>query len=253
MSESFDTLIKAAEEAHFSGWDFSYLNNRWQENEPPWNYRVMVEGLIHTSHSLLDMGTGGGEFLASLDPLPANTCATEGYLPNVPIARERLSPLGVQVRVIQEDEIIPFEDERFDVIINRHESFLSKEIWRVLKPGGIFLTQQVGGKDNQQLNDFLAPEQPRTYQDFCLQTTEKHLLDQGFAILKKDEAFPEIKFFDIGAVVYYLKVISWQIEGFTVQTYLDRLRALHTQIVRDGYFYVNAHRFYLMALKPKAK
>jgi len=33
------------------------------------------------------MGTGGGEFLASLAPLPMHTSATEAYPPNVEIAR----------------------------------------------------------------------------------------------------------------------------------------------------------------------
>jgi len=30
-------------------------------------------------------------------------------------------------------------------VINRHESFSASEVFRVLKPGGIFVTQQVGG------------------------------------------------------------------------------------------------------------
>lgn len=40
------------------------------------------------------MGTGGGEFLAGLQPLPPHTCATEGYPPNIPIAQQRLKRLG---------------------------------------------------------------------------------------------------------------------------------------------------------------
>jgi hypothetical protein len=48
--------------------------------------------------TLLDLDTGGGELLAASAPLPRRTIATEGWAPNVPVARDRLSPLGVEVR-----------------------------------------------------------------------------------------------------------------------------------------------------------
>src|SRR5712692_8615791 len=84
----------------FAGWDFSYLNGRLEEIGSvgdTWEYAEKVKVAFSTAQSLLDMGTGGGELLSSLQPLPPHTCATEGYAPNVPIARQRLEPLGVQV------------------------------------------------------------------------------------------------------------------------------------------------------------
>ncbi|TWM62046.1 hypothetical protein CHCC14814_3869 [Bacillus paralicheniformis] len=50
------------------------------------------------------MGTGGGEFLSKLGPLPSSAYATECYFPNVPVAKERLTPLEVQVVQIDNDE-----------------------------------------------------------------------------------------------------------------------------------------------------
>ena len=84
---------------HFEGWDFSYLEstNRMQEFPLSWNYRHEVKKRMNRCSSLLDMGTGGGEFLSSLAPLPKIVCATEGYEPNIPIARKELEPLGVKV------------------------------------------------------------------------------------------------------------------------------------------------------------
>ena len=33
-----------AEEAHaFKGWDFSYLNGRWENEKLPWNYNDFVK------------------------------------------------------------------------------------------------------------------------------------------------------------------------------------------------------------------
>jgi len=69
---------------------FTPLYRLNQEFPLSWNYRNEVKFRIYGISSLLDMGTGGGEFLSSLSPLPANTCATEGYEPNIPVARNRL-------------------------------------------------------------------------------------------------------------------------------------------------------------------
>ena len=95
------------------------------------------------------MGTGGGEFLSSLRNLPEKIYATEGYEPNFYIAKEKLKSLNGEVRFIHDKNSLPFEDSHFDIIINRHEDFSLVEIERLLKPGGVFITQQVGG-----LNDY---------------------------------------------------------------------------------------------------
>jgi protein-L-isoaspartate O-methyltransferase len=83
------------------------------------------------AESMLDMGTGGGERLASLQPLPKVTYATEAYAPNVPIARKRLEPLGVKVVQIMSDDNLPFANKTFDLIINHHEAYSVKEVYRI--------------------------------------------------------------------------------------------------------------------------
>ena len=89
--------LHAEETEPFEGWDFSHLQGRMHEDQLSWDYTSIVREALPGAASLLDMGTGGGEFLSSLEPLPPNTHATEGYAPNVPVARARLEPLGIQV------------------------------------------------------------------------------------------------------------------------------------------------------------
>ena len=67
---------------------------------------------------MLDMGTGGGEFLSSLAPLPDQTWATEAFLPNLPLAKARLELLGIQVVHVDSDFELPFVDEEFYLVIN---------------------------------------------------------------------------------------------------------------------------------------
>jgi SAM-dependent methyltransferase len=158
MTDQFDRLVADAEAQQMSGWDWSFVEGRYIEAAPPWNYREHVRAYLLSTHSLLDMGTGGGELLASMAPLPNDTWATEGYPPNLPIARARLAPFGVTVVPMIEGDILPLPDASFDLVINRHESFDAREVHRVLRPGGTFITQQVGAQDLINLNETLQDE-----------------------------------------------------------------------------------------------
>src|SRR5271154_4656541 len=89
---------QAEEQQPFQGWDFSHLDGRWHEDQPPWSYDGLVRALLPPADSLLDIGTGGGEqLLAFKDVLPARTVATEGYPPNFPIAQANLEPHEIEV------------------------------------------------------------------------------------------------------------------------------------------------------------
>ena len=156
MSQTrFEQLIQEALAHSFSGWNFSWLDGRWHEVAPSWNYRQMVEDKTKNAASLLDMGTGGGEFLSSLPNLPPMTYATEGYAPNIPVAKERLEPLGIKVAQVVDDNALPLPSTAFDLVVNRHESYALPEVLRILRPGGLFLTQQVGPRDCIELNQYL--------------------------------------------------------------------------------------------------
>lgn len=246
---SFEHILEN-EEQTFSGWDFSCLTQKGRMQECPvrWNYAGMAERLMRRSQAMLDMGTGGGEFLASMQPLPVHTCATEGYPPNVAVAKRRLEPLGVQVLPYDDDERLPFADAQFDLVVNRHESFSALELWRILKPGGIFLTQQVGGDNDKEMNEAMCVS-PFEYADWNCAAAAGQLEEAGFAVLKQDEERTFTRFFDVGAIVFYLKAIPWQIPDFSVTAYREPLGQLHKRVTRQGFFDATCHRFYIVASK----
>ncbi|QXE00552.1 class I SAM-dependent methyltransferase [Terribacillus sp. DMT04] len=245
--ELVDQLLQDAQKS-FSGWDFSFIEDtgRIQSELLPWSYGSKARKLLLEATSLLDMGTGGGEFLSKLLPLPHYTAATEAYRPNVPIAKERLDPLGVEVFQIENDDELPFAAETFDLVLNKHESYSVAEVQRILRPEGLFLTQQVGGTDCKALNEMLGAPVNAAYQDWKLQTAAEELASQLF-LLEQKEAFPSMRFYDIGAVVFYLKAIPWQIPSFTMEGYRDCLMELHQFIEKKGFLDVKQHRFLLAA------
>ncbi len=254
-SDEFEKLISEAQSQKFSGWNFSWLTDRLVQETLPWDYKQEVTKEFPNVKSLLDLGTGGGEFLSSLGKLPMRTYATEGYPPNVAIARTRLKSLDVEVvRTFAEDNTrrpqvgaLPFRTESLDMIIDRHESFVASEVYRVLKRGGIFLTQQAGSANYPELNEFLGA--PKTEAVWDLQVARQQISEAGLHVTSGREARLESRFRDIGAVVFFLLAVPWQLEGFTVARYRDNLKELHKLIVRTGSFSVTARRFYLHSIK----
>ena len=87
-------LLQEEQCAHIRGWDFSHIRGRYEIDSPPWDYRKIVTSYLSPDDKLLDIDTGGGEFLLSLRHPFENTSATEGYLPNVKAASLTSSSTG---------------------------------------------------------------------------------------------------------------------------------------------------------------
>lgn len=250
--ELFKFLVSEAEHP-FSGWNFSHLSDRVVNSPLTWSYRSKILPMIRNVDSLLDMGTGGGDFLASLMPLPKHTCATEGYKPNVSVARKLLEPLGVKVFQYENDNYLPFDDEEFELIINRHESYFPKEVFRLLKLGGYFITQQVGVINDSKLRFILTNKEDVDINiEWSFEIMVKNLELAGFQIAESHENITQTRIYDVGAIVYYLKAIPWELPGFSVEKYRGKLEEIHNQIIKHGYLDLdgNNHRFFIKTVKP---
>ena len=49
-------------------------------------------------------------------------------------------------------EYLDFPKEYFNVVINRHAPVFPSQVDKVLKPGGYFITQQVGGENTANIH-----------------------------------------------------------------------------------------------------
>jgi len=56
-------------------------------------------------------------------------------------------------------------------------------------------------------------------------------------------------FYDVGAVVYFLRKVPWTVPGFSVDAYRSQLAAMHEQIEREGRFVAHSRRFLIEAKK----
>ena len=252
--ELFDFLISEAE-AHFSGWDFSYIADREAQAPLRWSYVSEALLWVKKSKSILDMDTAGGEVFSYFAPFPSIAYATESYAPNIAIARARLGPLGVKVVALDEEEPdeLPFESGTFDLVLNRHGYYWEPELYRILQPGGIFITQQVGDRNDVGIRNLLGAPGASIIIDWSdLDESVSRLKASGFQVLKAVEDIYPQRFYDVGAIVYQLKAIPWQIPDFNIQNYFEQLKAVHEVIRKIGYVDVLEHRFFIIARKQKA-
>lgn len=235
----------------FKGWDFSYIGKRKLEETLPWNYDKMVLQYLNINSKLLDMGTGGGEHLLTLNHPYSNTSATEAYPPNFKLCQTTLMPLGINVRQVFNDNYLPFKNDAFNIIINRQASFDVSEVYRLLKPNGLFITQQVGDLNNKELRKFLISDfNEIKINEHTLKSNLGLIKSKGLTILKSGEYFPSQMFLDVGALVYYAKIIEWEFPNFSVNSCFKQLCELQSIVEEQGFVESKQHRFFIIAQKP---
>ena len=98
----------------------------------------------------------------------------------------------------------------------------------------------------------MAPVLPEAEKPFPhLNLTEQRQVFEaaGFQILRGEEAYRPIRFYDVGAFVWFARVIPWEFPGFSVEGCFDRLLALQEDLQRDGVIEGTIHRYLLVARK----
>ena len=56
-----------------------------------------------------------------------------------------------------------------------------------------------------------------------------------------------MEFFDVAAVIVFLRKVVWTVPGFTVDAYRERLHAMHERIRASGAFVAHSQRFLVEA------
>ncbi len=250
-----DPLVESwlrEEAAPFVGWDFSYIYDRWTEEHPPWSYEDLAREALRAARSAVALGTGGGARLGKLvDAFPERMFATEAYPPNLDLARARLGPLGVTVVPYESVDVLggplPFADRSLDVVLDRHESYDAREVARVLRPGGRFLTQQVDGRDKPDLlaRFGLTPALPQVTLGRFVAAAEA----AGLVVERAEEWWGNSVFTDVGALVYYIKATR-TVPSFSVARYESVLRTLQAELRTTGALRFRCGRFLLSARTP---
>jgi SAM-dependent methyltransferase len=227
-----------------TGWSFD-VHSRKLENRH-WRYDDRAQALVQNAKTVLDIGTGGGErFSSYCDAYTGKAVATEGWEINAPIARDRLRALNVDV-VHCDDEHLPFSEVSFDLVLNRHSALDAQDVARVLKPGGVLLTEQIWSHWREvkryfpRMNEFSG-----LWLDYSMA-----LRAAGLTLTDCRAHIVPAAFENLGDFVFMLCVASWTIADFDplysdLEPLLELERDLSTPdglVLSDGAFIIEARK-----------
>jgi SAM-dependent methyltransferase len=254
---ALDDLLREAAALPVGGWDIDRLDDRITV-QAPWSYDELVRASVRRASSLLDIGTGGGEWLAGYEPRPPLTVATESWAPNVTVAARRLRPLGAHVvhaEAAADNEAqdadppggrLPFAAGAFEAVVDRNEAFVASEVLRVLAPGGSFVTEQAGPGCDDDLHELLGLPAPRRSRWDAERALAQLAAVGDVAEAHAGAGVATRAFADVGALAWWLRMVPWAVPGFEIGRFRDRLAALHAAggpyVVREPRFWVTARR-----------
>jgi SAM-dependent methyltransferase len=252
MRATFEDLVAEASAVPVEGWDFSWLDGRATEQRPSWGYQRLMSRRLASVSAALDLQTGGGEVLAGAEKFPPTMAATESWPPNAALATRLLHPRGAVVVATRDGASLPFADEAFELVTSRHPGpVLWTEIARVLRPGGGYLAQHIGPATMLELAEYFLGPLPNLGETRHPDAERAQAEAAGLRVVDMRTERPRAEFFDIGAVVYFLRKVIWTVPDFSVEAYRDRLRELHEHIQADGPFVAHSTRVLIDARKPR--
>lgn len=260
---SFERLVAEGDAIPTEGWDFTWFDGRATEQRPSWGYAKLLGDRMARAEAVLDIQTGGGEVLASVHSVQAVTApplvaATESWPPNVDIARRNLAALHATVVEADNAAVLPFPADSFDLVASRHPVVIRwDEVHRVLRPCGTYLAQHVGSGTVRELAEFMRGSQPGPEPPAPGPLTSFSGTSPVAAVAQAEAAGLEVvdvrhealrmEFYDIAAVVHFLRKVIWTVPDFTVDAYRDKLAELHRYIERFGAFVAYSQRFLIEA------
>ena len=250
--KTFEDFLAEGDAVPVDGWAFSWLEGRATEERPSWGYAGLLGDRMAAATAALDLQTGGGEVLAGIAKPPKTLVATEGWPPNAEIAARALEPLGGSVVEVSDDAPLPFDEGTFDLATSRHPVHIQwDEIARVLRVGGTYLSQAIGAGTNRELYEAIVGPTP----DDDTRSPRRAAAAAeaaGLTVVDLRSDALRVEFFDIGAVVYFLRKVLWTVPGFTVEGYRPQLDRLHHRIEVEGSFVCHSQRFLIEARKREA-
>ncbi len=254
----------ARDVGELSGWDFSGVRD---DRDPvPWDYQDVVRRYLSTGSRVLDIGTGGGEQFLPLVPMIGAGVGVDASAGMAAAARARTPP-GLAGRVsfaVMDAERLALPDASFDLVLNRHAPVYAAEIARVLRPGGIFITQQVGGRNTQSIFTafgwpsnaahwqayYAAPDTPAMPDNVHgLTDLEAALTRLGCTIRARAEYDVRYWLSDLDSFVFFLKAIPLP-EHFDPDLHCAAVNRAITACGSPRGIQTNEHRYLLIAQSP---
>jgi ubiquinone/menaquinone biosynthesis C-methylase UbiE len=178
-----------------NGWDFSRL--KYVTEGATWEFYDEVIKRCNLSDVLLDVGTGGGENVLKIASSAFFMIGIDNSSGMIETAKSNLEKARVSnVRFFKmESGDLTFPHSFFDIVSSCHAPFVATEVAKVVKKGGIFLTQQVSEHDKLNVKEVFGRGQCLGEKDGTLK--EKYVRELS------DAGFVDIQTLEYDAINYY--------------------------------------------------
>lgn len=183
------------------GWSFTKMNYSVNHLSDYDYYKEVIKYITPTT-KMLDIGCGSAEkttryyslankiYLTDFEPEMLNKAKinVEKYYNEMPNIRNKFN-----FRILDCNGQFNFPDNSFDLVVSRHCGANMKEVYRVLKKGGIFVSEDVSNDDCQELKHLF-----NRGQDYGKNPLYYNIMND---IL--DAGFTEIKYLKFEEIEYY--------------------------------------------------
>lgn len=202
------------------------LAPRVHATTPPWDLDALVADAVRGTTAVLEITSG--------EP----TISPDGF------TLIRLDP------DVEDPTDLPYPERCIDVVVDRHGGYDAAEVARVLRPGGVFLSDQLAGDDVVDLHAVFGAPLPRPH--LTLDSRADALAELGLDVTRREPWHGPLAFDDVGALVSYLTRVPWRSPAdFTVDGYGNTLIYLHMRAPAWGQPLVfTQSRFLVRAERP---
>jgi len=231
-----------------NGWDFSA--SKYTSEGVLWDFYQEVIKKSGKNSVLLDIGAGGGEKVLDVFEKFQFVVAIDNSKSMIEVAKKNLVKSGAKnVKFLVMDGFkVKFPNEFFDIISCRHSDFSAKENYRLLRRGGIFMTQQVGKGDKKNIVDFFGYKNRNSEDETSLDKYTQKLKAAGFLKIKSYE-YDAIEHYQSLKDLAYLLMHAPIINDFGKKGDLEKLEEFAKLNMTEKGIKTNSKRYMIIAQK----
>jgi len=248
---SIDVRRIASSVGERRGWDFSRVRDA--RDPVPWEYVEVVLRFVRQTSRVLDIGTGGGEYFLSLAPHFGDGIGIDSSPSMIQVAHEN-TPKTLAGKIsfeVMDARNLGFPDAMFDVVLNRHAPVFPAEIVRVLRPQGIFITQQVGERNMKNICSIFGCRPGGKYKSNPEQSVDaliERFKQNGCDLVARAEYEVRYWFLDVKSLIFLLKAVPLP-EDFDIAKHQRQVEEIITKYHTPKGIETKEHRKLLILQK----